>query len=457
MANTPNQGVIQITSDVPGFVGFAASRIGGRAENQDTVAYTDTPLGLLVLVCDGMGGGPGGKTASVIAATTIGNYMSTQAAAKEPDVALTEAINAANDAILQYAASHNGFRGMGSTVAALLINDHCAYAAHIGDSRIYQMRGKSVVYRSTDHSKVMELVVKKIITEEQARTSGESNIITQALGHGQTMKPEITRLPFLKNDRFALCSDGIWGMFPQKKIVEMFTESPTPAGAVDASVIEVDAQGQLNGNHHDNLTLAIVDTQINSKLKVPMTKTSKIIFAALAAVAVISIILNIILLTVGSSQPDQQQNQAAEQTINDLKQKVSELEKQNVQLKARKELAEQQATDAKNNQEQAKAQNDAMKSQLDDVVSRLEKIEASIRSINAAKSVAEKRKIAQKAVNDLTEIEKNIKDEKAKQNIDKTIAELKKPQTVKNDSKGKGQVNAIANILSTTIKSLKTK
>lgn len=457
MANTPNHGVMQITSDVPGFVGFAASRIGGRAENQDTVAYTDTPLGLLVLVCDGMGGGPGGKTASVIAATTIGNYMSSQAANKEPDVALTEAINAANDAIIQYAASHNGLRGMGSTVAALLINDQCAYAAHIGDSRIYQLRGKSVVYRSTDHSKVMELVVKKVITEEQARTSGESNIITQALGHGQTMKPEIARLPFLKNDRFALCSDGIWGMFPQKKIVEMFTESSNPAGAVDASVIEVDSQGQQNGNHHDNLTLAIVDTQINSKLKVPMTKKSKIIIAALAATAVISIILNIILLAVGTTKPDQQQNQAAEQTITDLKQKVSDLEKQNAELKARKIIAEEKASDAKKDQAQANAQNDAMKAQLDDVVSRLEKIEASIRSINNAKTVAQKRKIVDNAVNELSKIEKDITDEKAKQGIDKTIAELKKPQTVKNDSKGKGQVNAIANILSTTIKSLKTK
>lgn len=61
----------QLKTESPLVFGFAESRIGGRAENQDSFAWADTPIGFLITVCDGMGGGPGGKTASFIAVNEI--------------------------------------------------------------------------------------------------------------------------------------------------------------------------------------------------------------------------------------------------------------------------------------------------------------------------------------------------------------------------------------------------
>ena len=71
---------------------------------------------------------------------------------------------------------------MGTTVTALLIGRSYALVAHVGDSRIYQLRKGKKVYRSFDHSMVFEMVRKKVITEEQARLSAQSNIIMKALG-----------------------------------------------------------------------------------------------------------------------------------------------------------------------------------------------------------------------------------------------------------------------------------
>ncbi|MCM1028217.1 MAG: serine/threonine-protein phosphatase [Pseudoflavonifractor sp.] len=296
---------------------YAESRIGGRAENQDTCAWTDTPVGLLILVCDGMGGGPGGKTASMIAAKVITDRLKWVKDSRRVPEELAAAIDLANAAILAASGlpypAVNGreytpaqllpegirpqlqLKGMGSTVAAILINKDHAVVAHVGDSRIYQLRGKKIVYRSTDHSHVMELVKSHVIDEEQARLSGESNIITQALGHAsEPLKSEVTTLPYLKGDRFVLCSDGIWGMFPQRKLIDMVAASPNGAGAVDSVTVSVDNEGISHGGGHDNLTIAVADVSSKSKDPVKMTRLQKILMYGLAIVAAISIIINLI-------------------------------------------------------------------------------------------------------------------------------------------------------------------
>lgn len=309
--------MVQVINTLFPIKAFADSRIGGRSENQDTCAWTDTPVGLLILVCDGMGGGPGGKTASMIAAKVISDHLrdvkNNNRAAEE----LAAAIDLANAAILAASGSNypvvNGkeyslaqilpegikpqpqLNGMGSTVAAVLINKEHAIVAHVGDSRVYQLRGKKIVYRSTDHSHVMDLVKSHVIDEEQARLSGESNIITQALGHAYgPLKSDVTILPYIKGDRFVLCSDGIWGMYPQKKLIDMIAASSNGAGAVDSVVVSVDNEGTTNGGGHDNLTLAIADVTVNSKDPVKMTRIQKIMMYGLAIIASLSIILNLI-------------------------------------------------------------------------------------------------------------------------------------------------------------------
>lgn len=273
---------------------FAESRIGGRAENQDSYGWKETPFGFLVTVCDGMGGGPGGKTASSIAVEEIITGVVNGNTEDTPSNILIRSIRRANMAILEYARENPSYSGMGSTCTALLISEKCATIAHVGDSRIYQIRGKSKIYRTFDHSMVFDLVKQKVITEEQARLSAQSNVITRALGAKYDVEVECTELPFLAGDRFVLCTDGIHGSIPESQLIEMLSSHSQSLGAVtDGIATTIDGEGRNTGGGHDNLTIAIIETNKNSILKSKMNPRLKILFYATAIICVVSIVLNV--------------------------------------------------------------------------------------------------------------------------------------------------------------------
>jgi len=276
------------------FTAFAESRTGGRDENQDSYGYAQTAWGFLVTVCDGMGGGPGGKTASTIAVNEI--VAGVEGASKDEEVSniLIKAIRRANMAIIEAGNENPSLKGMGSTATVLLLSERAAQIAFVGDSRIYQLRGKRKVFRTFDHSMVFDLVKQNVITEEQARLSAQSNIITRALGIKPDVEVEFHELPYEKGDRFVLCSDGIHGTMPEKQLLKMFAQKK-PLGIVTDNVATyVDNLGRLSGQGYDNLTLAMVETKTNSILKPVMSKQTKIILVALAALCFISIAANVI-------------------------------------------------------------------------------------------------------------------------------------------------------------------
>lgn len=290
------------TDDNHILVAFGESRIGGRAENQDSFDAKQTERGFVVTVCDGMGGGPGGKTASTIAVREIIAGIEEAPKDEETKNVIVKAIGRANRVIIEAGNKDQELRGMGSTATVLLITGQSAFAAHVGDSRIYQFRGGKKVFRTFDHSLVFERVKQGIITEEQARLAVDSNIITRALGIDSDVQVDIEELPFEKGDRFILCSDGIHGTMDEKTFIKLATNRKSPLGVVvDNIATIVDNNGNNNGGKHDNLTLAIVDMKVNSKMKVPMSKQIKLILTALAAIGAISIILNIVQFTMASS------------------------------------------------------------------------------------------------------------------------------------------------------------
>ena len=213
-----------ITTKYP-FVGSIETKQGGRTDNQDNAGFVDTPLGLLVVVCDGMGGGPGGRTASLMAVDTILNVLSETAEHTPREDALTFAIEKANDIIYSKAKETPELRGMGTTVAAVLINEKSAVIAHAGDTRVYQLRKGTIVFRSSDHSYVADLVRQKKISEEEARNHPQSNIVTRALGIKPSVEIELDEIPFLRGDRFLVCTDGIWGMLPQCDLVKKISQA----------------------------------------------------------------------------------------------------------------------------------------------------------------------------------------------------------------------------------------
>mgnify|MGYP002623966578 CR=1 FL=1 len=286
------------TDDKGILTAFAESRIGGRTENQDSYGWQDTSLGYAVTVCDGMGGGPGGKTASTIAVKEIIAGISEANKDEEVPNIIIKAIRRANMAILEAGNENPKLKGMGSTATVLLISEKSAYIAHVGDSRVYQLRRGKKIFRTFDHSMVFEMVEQGVITEEQARLSAQSNVITRALGIKPDVEVEIQEVPYEKGDRFMLCTDGIHGSMPEKELVKMASNRKGKLGVVtDDIATSVDNLGRSSGGGHDNLTLAIIETKINSKLKPKMSTQTRFTLMGLIALFVISVALNVVQCT----------------------------------------------------------------------------------------------------------------------------------------------------------------
>ncbi len=274
--------------------GVVVSRIGGRSENQDCYGFRDTPLGQVVVVCDGMGGMQGGRIASTIAVNSIIGYLASQSEDADVSDALVQAVGHANADIINTGSENPDLYGMGTTVTVLILNKTCATIAYVGDSRIYQLRGKKKVFRTFDHSMVFEMVKSGVLTEEQARLSEQSNVILKALGVYQEIVPDIHRLPYLKGDRFVLCSDGFWGAMPEKNFLSYVSHKTDKiANVIEHTANVVDKIGRDKGGNHDNLTAAIIDVKCNSLMKVKMSKTVKFILATLILLLVSSVALNV--------------------------------------------------------------------------------------------------------------------------------------------------------------------
>nr|WP_321522337.1 protein phosphatase 2C domain-containing protein [uncultured Macellibacteroides sp.] len=278
-------------------IGFIESRIGGRSENQDSCGYSDTELGLLIVVCDGMGGTAGGKTASLIAVNEIIQGVKDSDLQEEPSMVLIRAIRRANMAIIKQSNTDSSLQGMGTTATVLLLNNNSAVLAHVGDSRIYQFRGKSKIFRTFDHSMVFDLVKQKVITEEQARLSEQSNMITRALGIKPDVEVDVCERAYEKGDRFLLCTDGISGCLPETDLIKLSTYRKGSLGAaLESLTIKVDSIGRDNGGNHDNLTAALIETNSNSIIKEKMSRQIRNILATLLALFILSISFNVILI-----------------------------------------------------------------------------------------------------------------------------------------------------------------
>ena len=274
--------------------GFGESRIGGRAENQDNWGSSDTPFGFLIVVCDGMGGGPSGKLASTIAVESILKGVEEGNKEETPTNVLIKAIRQSNMDIILKGEEDMRLKGMGSTCTAVLINEESAIVAHVGDSRVYQFRRGCKVFRTFDHSMVFDLVKKKVITEEVARLSVDSNIITRALGIKPDLEVEVHELPYESGDRFMLSTDGIHGAIPEKQLISMATDrKKNLSQCVEDMAMTIDNEGIKNGGGHDNLTVAMIELSANSKKKVKMSKRIKYIIGALLVVCISSLVLNV--------------------------------------------------------------------------------------------------------------------------------------------------------------------
>lgn len=272
--------------------GCIESLLGGRSENQDSAGWADTPLGLLVVVCDGMGGAKGGKYASELAVDTIVSDVSGVSPDSDPCSVIKNAVSHANTVIYEEG-QKDEYKGMGTTLTVLLLTDKNAIAAHVGDSRIYQLRNGKKIFRTEDHSMVFEMVKAKVISEEQARLSDCSNVILKALGVAESVEPDMSVIQYGKGDRFVLCTDGFWSAFEEETLIKKLSWKGDLESSLDSLAVEIDRIGKDDGGNHDNLTAAVVDVGKYPTWKIKRILQSKSLWnVVIGVLLIISICVN---------------------------------------------------------------------------------------------------------------------------------------------------------------------
>jgi serine/threonine protein phosphatase PrpC len=213
-------------------------------------------LGLsLIGVCDGMGGAAAGDIASKIGTETL--YDAMMAATPLQDAAgaqeaLLSAIATANRAILDFARNNPGKRGMGTTMTAALIYAHDVYIVHIGDSRAYLRRGRTLTQLTTDHSIVGQMIASGQLTPEQGRSYEHRNVLLQALGVQPVIQPELVHVSLRAGDVLLLCSDGLTGPLEDPRILELMLKYQDPVRCCRALTEAACAAGGP-----DNVTVAV--------------------------------------------------------------------------------------------------------------------------------------------------------------------------------------------------------
>ncbi len=247
MADQPTTPLVEIASRTdPG-------RDPDKQVNEDAAAHADVALGLLAVVCDGMGGHAGGKEASELAVKTILEIMRAATEKTPPGEALRFAIEEANQRVWSMPTSEGGHRP-GSTVVAILAHERGVEIAHVGDSRIYLVHSGAITQVTKDHSMVQEMVDRNIIKQEEAANHPDANKIMRALGIAKEVAVDLRPEPlvYVAGDVFILCSDGLSDLVNPSELLDIAGSRP-PAQAAGQLVDLANARGG-----HDNITALLV-------------------------------------------------------------------------------------------------------------------------------------------------------------------------------------------------------
>lgn len=228
-----------------------------RANNQDALAYDllgDTAC--FAVVCDGMGGANGGNIASNIAVEAIAEriregYRPGMNSHSVQNM-LSSAMAAANVLVFDRAQADPELSGMGTTVVTVIMDEQIAYISHVGDSRLYHIRGDDIQPVTRDHSVVQELIESGQITEEEAGSHPRRHFITRALGVKESESGEYDELELLPGDRLLLCTDGLTNMVKPEEICRLAGDGPPESG------IEALIQAALDGGGTDNITVVLM-------------------------------------------------------------------------------------------------------------------------------------------------------------------------------------------------------
>jgi serine/threonine protein phosphatase PrpC len=199
----------------------ALSRPGARAANEDASGFLSCDGFCCCVIADGAGGHRGGAAASRIVVSGVLSWFRDHPGCDAR--ALHAAIAAANEALIDAQQSDPLLRDMRSTVVALVIDTLQAVAiwGHLGDSRLYLLRGGRVAASTSDHSLAQQLIDTGYVSADELRGSIQRARLYAALGEADAAPPTVLDAPFplCDGDSFLLCTDGWWGSVEADTIV----------------------------------------------------------------------------------------------------------------------------------------------------------------------------------------------------------------------------------------------
>jgi protein phosphatase len=226
-----------------------------RKRNEDY--FVVAPSYDLVVLCDGMGGHPGGDVASRMVAEEVERVVSegvdesvqfdpTNGVQElEPFVSLLHGVFLADHKLREYGRKNPEFAGMGTTLVAVQEHEGVVCVAHVGDSRVYSFKSGTLNQVTHDHSVVAT-------HPEYAHLAGMRNILTRAMGVGDELEVDFIIAPVEKDELFLLCTDGLHNYVAEERIVEILKSEKSAEERAEELVEEA-----KKGGGGDNVTLSI--------------------------------------------------------------------------------------------------------------------------------------------------------------------------------------------------------
>ena len=231
-----------------------ASALGTRETNEDRVGHWTTPAATFMAVADGLGGHLHGELAAQMAIDILGAAFGSEAGPELQDPAgfLARAVATAHAAIVREAERRRFPENPRTVVVACIVQESQAFWTHVGDCRLYLLRGGRVVARTRDHTVVQRLVDEGRIREEAAATHPHRNRLLQCLGGYQAPVIEpVASTRLAPEDIVLLCSDGFWGPLTQRQLLHALLSRPL-AEAIPELVALAEASA---GPDCDNITV----------------------------------------------------------------------------------------------------------------------------------------------------------------------------------------------------------
>jgi PPM family protein phosphatase len=223
--------------------------------NEDCAGYQATPLGHLLVVCDGMGGHALGQEASKLAVSTIVRAVAAARTGSAPAQVLAGAIVEAGRLVYQMGGPPSNAGRPGSTCVAVLVHARGCEVAHVGDSRAFLARRGQIWQITRDHSVVQQMVDAGAISPLEAQSHPDANMITRALGMHPETDVEIKDPPLTleQGDTLVLATDGLTDLVSADQILGTLVSSSGIEAACDALVKLANARGG-----HDNITVQML-------------------------------------------------------------------------------------------------------------------------------------------------------------------------------------------------------